>query len=58
MEEGIQRKYQRMIDLLYSPAFKIAAVHTEIEDLRRDLKLSGQSDEPIEAHTGPNRFNA
>jgi hypothetical protein len=54
----IARKLQRLIDILAAPvaAQKIHAV--EMQDIRRDLNFSGLSDEQIEQHVGPNRYDA
>ena len=58
LSEALGRKYQRLIDLMAAPGV-VQVIHaTEMEDLRRDILASGQTEADLEAHTSPNRFDA
>ena len=58
MEAGIIRMYQRLNDLLLVGNVSAPHIQTQIADVRRDLKASGQTDADIFAHTDPKRFDA
>src|SRR5437773_2390066 len=56
MDEGLSRKYDRLNALLQVGNVSAPHIQVEIEDLKRDLRLSGQTDIDIKAHTDSSRF--
>lgn len=58
MDEGLNRKYDRLKSLLAAGNVDAPHIQTEIADLRRDILGSGQTEVDIDARTDPRRYES
>jgi hypothetical protein len=57
MDEGLARKYNRLRSLMAVNNLSAPHIQTEVADILRDLRGSGQSEADIIARTHPRRFD-